>query len=441
MNATVEELAPCKKLLRIEVEPQKVDETFGEVTKEYQHHARLPGFRAGKAPLDMVAKRFESDIQEETRKRLMTEAYRKAVSDNKIQVVGSPDIEEIQFGKGQAMQFAATLETAPDITLPEYKGLPIRRESANVTDQDVERAIDALRQRKVTFQTVQREIKQGDMAVVNYTGTCDGKPITDISPTARGLTKKENFWVPVEHDSFIPGFADQLIGMKAGEERTVTVQFPEDFVTPQLSGKQGVYQVHLVEAKEKVLPELNDEFAKSYDAPTLDDLRKGVRSDLQNELNSKQTRSLRDQAARLMLEKVQCELPESVVQNETRRIVYSVVGDNQQRGLSKEVLDSKKDEIYARANAAAKERVKAGFIFQKIADKEGVRVADGEIAARIGELAVQNKMTTAQVAKILEKNGGIDDLYFQIIHEKVIDLLVQNAKIEDAPAPAAQASV
>lgn len=430
----MEELAPCKKLLRVEVEPQKVDEMFGEITREFQHKARLPGFRPGKAPVEMVGKRFEPDIQEEAKKRLMSEAYRQALKDHKLNVVGSPDVEEIQFGRGQAMQFAVTLETAPDITLPEYKGLPVRREMALVTPDDVDRALDALRQRKVTFQTVARELKQGDMAVVNYTGTCDGKPITDTAPTAKGLTEKKSFWVPVEPDSFIPGFADQLTGMKAGEERTVTVQFPADFVTPQLAGKQGVYQVQLVEVKEKVLPDLNDDFAKTYDAASLEALREGIRADLQGDMNSKQSRSLRDQAARMLLEKIHCELPESLVQSETRRIVYSVVSDNQQRGLSKEVLDAQKDQIYARANATAKERIKAGFVFQKIADKEGVRVAESEIAARIGEIASHNKMTADQVTKALEKNGGLEDLYFQIIHEKVVDLLVQNARIEDVPA-------
>jgi trigger factor len=436
VNATVEDLGPCKKLLRVEVELPKVEETFEEVTRDFQRHARLPGFRPGKAPKDMVAKRFDSEIQAEVRKKLISGAYHQAVADQKLNVVGRPDVEEIQFARGQALQFAATLETAPDLSLPEYKGLPVRRETAGVAPADIDRALEALRLRKVTFETVSRELKQGDVAVVDYTGTCEGKPITDIAPTAKGLTEKKGFWVAVEPGSFIPGFAEQLEGMKAGDQRTVTVNFPAEFVTPQLAGKQGVYQVHLAEVKERVLPALDDAFAKSYEAASLEGLRERIRADLQNEMNVKQAQSLREQVVQTLLEKIQCDLPESVVEQETRNIVYGIVNDNQQRGLSKEALDAQKDRIYAKANAAAKERVRAGFVFKKIADKEGVRVAEGEIVARIGEMATQHKMPAEKLAAALEKNGRLEDVYFQLLNEKVIDLLVQNARIEDVPAAA-----
>ena len=310
----------------------------------------------------------------------MTEAYRQALSDHKLNVVGSPDIEEIQFGRGQALQFAATVETAPDFELPDYKGLPIKRQTALVTPAEIDRGIEALRQRKVAYDVVQREIHNGDVAVINYTGTCEGKPITDFAPVARGLTEKKNFWVAIEPDSFITGFAEQLVGMKAGDKRTANVNFPADFVTPQIAGKQGAYEVEVVEVRERKLPEIDEAFAKSYEAASLEALREGIRADLQNELNSNQSRSLRDQAARLLMEKIKCDLPESLVEQETRRIIYNVVQDNQQRGLTKEVLDAQKDQIYARANGTARERVKATFVFQKVAEQEGVRVSDPEMA-------------------------------------------------------------
>jgi trigger factor len=259
-----------------------------------------------------------------------------------------------------------------------------------------------------------------------------------LAPAAKGLTEKKNFWVAIEPDSFIPGFADQLAGMKAGDQRTVTVNFPAEFVTPQLAGKQGLYDVQVVEVKERILPELNDEFAKSCEAGSMEALREGIRADLQNEMNLKQGRSLREQVVRMLLDKIQCELPESVVESETRSIVYNIVNDNQQRGLSKEALDAQKEQIYARANAAAKERVKAGFVFKKIADKEGVRVTEGELAAKIGEMAAQNKVPAEKLAAALQKNGHLEDVYLQILNEKVIDLLVQSARIEDVPAAVAQ---
>ncbi len=438
VNVTVENLGPCKKLLRLEIEPEKVESVFGEITAEFQHEARLPGFRAGKAPRDMVARRFEKEIEEEAKKKLLSESFRKAIDEHKFTIVGRPDVEEVQFARGQAMQFAVTTEIAPEFELPDYKGLQAVRDNTRVTPEDVERALRLLADQRTQYQTLTRELKTGDIAVVNYTGTCEGKPITDMAPTARGLTEKKNFWVNVDASSFIPGFGSQLEGMKAGDKRAVTVDFPADFVVPQLVGKKGVYEVELVEVKEKVAPAIDEAFAKAYGAENLDKLRTGVRADLQNELNSKQSRAIRNQVAQTLLDKIQIALPESLVEQETRSIVYSIVHDNTQRGTPKEQIDAQKDQIYATANAAAHGRVKALFVFQRVAEKEGVRVEQMDVLRRLQELAAQYKMPVDKLYKDMQKSGRIEDIVNQILSEKVVDLLVQFARIEDAPAaPAA----
>lgn len=431
MNVTVENLAPCKKLVRVEVEAQKVNDAFDEMVKNFQRQAALPGFRPGKAPKDMVAKRYETDIQDEVKKKLIPDAYREAIKEQKLDVVGYPDIEEIQFGKGQSLQFAATIETAPEFEMPEYKGLPAKREKGDVTDEDVQKAIDMLRERQTNFQTVTREAKEGDVVVVNYTGTSDGKPITEIAPTAKGLTEQKNFWINIEKDSFIPGFAEQLTGAKASDKRTVNVDFPADFVTPQLQGKKGVYEVEVVEVKEKVLPELNDEFAKSYGAENMEKLREGVRTDLANELKYKKERSVRGQVVQALLDNVKCELPESIVLQETRNVVYNIVNENQKRGVAKEVIDQQKNEIFNSANATAKDRVKASFLFQKIAEKENIKVEQNEVLQRIQQLAATYQMPPDKFIKELQKRNGVPEIYEQLQSEKVIDFLVQNAKIEE----------
>ncbi|HWI56484.1 MAG TPA: trigger factor, partial [Bacillota bacterium] len=328
MNVTVENLAPCKKLVRVEVEAQKVDETFATVTKEFQREANLPGFRPGKAPRDMVLRKYSKDIEEETKRKLISDSYKKAIEEQKLDVLGYPDIEEIQFSRGQPLQFAATIETAPEFELPEYKGIPVKREAHSVTDEDLTRALEALRQPRTTFNAVDRPLQTGDIAVVNYTGTCDGKPITEIAPTAKGLTEQKNFWVEIGGSSFIPGFSEQLQGAKAGDKRTVNVDFPADFVTPQLAGKRGVYEVEVVEVKEKVLPALDEAFAKSFGAESLEKLREGVRHDLENELTYKQNRTVRTQLVRSLLNRVTFELPETAVARETRNVVYDLVQEN-----------------------------------------------------------------------------------------------------------------
>jgi trigger factor len=426
--------------MRIEVDQAKVDETFAEITRGFQKEARLPGFRPGKAPLDMVAKRYETEILEEAKRKIISESYRQAVADNKFHVVSAPDVEEIEFSKGQKCQFAATIEIQPEFELPEYKGLGARREIGGVTNDDIERALKMLGDRQTQFQTVARELKEGDVAVVNYTGTCDGKPITDTAPTAKGLTEKQGFWINVDKTSFIPGFGEQLIGMKAGDKRTVNVDFPADFVTPQLAGKKGVYEVELTEAKEKIAPQLNDEFAKSYGAETMDQLREGVRADLQNEWNQKQTRNVRNQVVQELLGKVQCDLPEGLVEMETRQIVQSIVSENHQRGIPKEAIDAQKDQIFNNAASTAKDRVKASFIFNKVAEKEGVRVEQFEIARRLQDMAAEYKMPPEKLVKELEKNGVLGSVYSQLLNEKVVDLLVQYAKLEDVPREAAPVS-
>jgi trigger factor len=434
VNVTVEDLGPCKKLLRVEVEPAKVEEAFVEIATGFQREARLPGFRPGKAPKDMVAKRYEKEIQDEVKQKLINEGFRKAVKDNSYNVVGRPDVEEIQFGRGQAMQFAVTTEVAPQFELPEYKGLPAVRDNARVTPEDIERALQLLADQHTEYKTVPRELKTGDVAVINYTGTCEGKPITDIAPTAKGLTEKKAFWVNVDATSFIPGFGDQLAGMKAGDKRTITVDFPANFVVAQLVGKKGVYEVELIEAKEKVAPVIDDAFAKAFGAENVEKLREGVRADLQNELNTKQIRAIRNQVAQTLLDKIQIGLPESLVEQETRDLVYNIVHDNTQRGTPKEVIDSQTEQIYATANAAAQQRVKAALVFQRVAEKEGVRVEQMDLLRRLQELATQYKVTTDKLYKDLQKSGRIEEIAQQILSEKVVDLLVQFAHVEDAPA-------
>jgi trigger factor len=241
--------------------------------------------------------------------------------------------------------------------------------------------------------------------------------------------------VEVKPDSFIPGFAMQMVGAKAGDRRTVNVDFPADFVTPQLAGKKGEYDVELVEVKERRLPELNDELAQKFGAETFEKMREGVRQDLQNELNTKNKRSVRNQIVRALLNRVHFELPDSMVQHETRNVVYDIVNDNQQRGISNDLLEQQKDQIYSAANQSAKERVKIAFIFQRIAGKEGIRAQQEDVSARVVMLAQAYKMLPAKFLKELEKRDGMPEIIQQIVHEKVIDFLEDNAAIENAPAP------
>jgi trigger factor len=437
VNVTVENLAPCKKLLRVELDAKSVDEVFETITKDFQKQAALPGFRPGKAPRALVLKKYEADIKEEVKRKLIGDNYRKVLEEKKIPVIGYPDIEEIQFGRGQNLLFAATIETAPEFQLPEYKGLPAKREIKSVTDADIERALKLLAEQHMTFETVARELKMGDVAVVNYTGACDGKPITDTAPTAKGLTEQKNFWVDAAPGSFIPGFADQLIGAKAGDKRTVSVDFPADFVTKELAGKKGAFEVELAEVKEKVPPVIDDAFAKKFDAENLEKLREGVRRDLENELKYSQARAIRGQIVRGLLDRVMFDLPESAVAHETRNVVYDLVRENSQRGVTREMIEKQKGEIYAAATNNAKERVKLAFLVQRIAEQEKITVSQEGVVKHAQSLAAMYRIPFEQFLKDLQKRNGVNELYDQVSQEKVLAFLEQNAKIEDVPASGA----
>jgi trigger factor len=421
--------------MRVEVEPEKVEAAFGEIARKFQREAKFSGFRPGKAPLEMVAKRFETGIQDDVKSKLITDSFRAACAEQKITPVVAPDIEEVQFTRGQPLHYVATMETAPEFELPEYKGLRAQREVGGATPNDIERALRLFRERQKTFLTVDRPLQKGDVAVVNYSGTCDGKPITETAPTAKGLTENKAFWIEMEKDSFLPGFSGQLLGARAGEKRTVTIDFAANFMVAPLAGKKGVYEVELVEVKEKVLPEVNQKFAESWGAKDLDALREGVRADLQNEWNQAQNRKIREQVTNALLQSVQCDLPEAVVTAETRDLVYNIVSENQQRGVPKEAIDAEKDNIYASAHNAARARVKALFVFRKIADKEGIRVEEADVLARLQSLAVEHKMPIEKLVQELQKNRRMEQVVQRpILHDKVIDLLVQYAKIEDVAA-------
>ncbi len=431
MNVSVENLAPCKKLVRVELDAAAVDAAFAAITKDYQKQAALPGFRPGKAPLPMVVKKYTAEIQDEAKRKLIGDAYRKAIEEQKLHVIGQPDIEEVQFGRGQILQFTATVETAPDFPLPEYKGLPAQLETKSVTEADVEKALDLLRGQHANYNTVARPLANGDIAVVNYAGTCDGQPITALAPTAKGLTEQKNFWVDTAEGSFIPGFAAQLIGTQAGDKRTVNVDFPADFVTPQLQEKKGVYEVELVEVKEKSLPALDEDLAKKFGAENLEALKTGVRKDLENELKYTQSKAIRAQLVRALLGRVNFDLPETAVAQETRNVVYDLVRQNTQRGVARELIESQKDEIYANAAVSAKERVKLAFLVSRIAEQEKLEATQEDVLKRAQQLAMMYRMPFEQFLKDLQKRNGVNELYEQVLHEKVLAVLEKNATLSE----------
>lgn len=434
MSTTIQDVGPCKKLVRVELEAAAVDRALAETRAEFVRQVRLPGFRPGKAPAHLVERQFGEQIAEEAKRKLLNESYRQALEEHKLTPVTAPQIEEVQFGPGQPMVYTATIEVEPQFALPDYTGLPVRREKREVTEEDVARALDVLREQRAEFVEVDRPLQPGDYAVVNYTGTCEGRPITELAPTARGLAAQKEFWLHMQTEHFIPGFTDQLLSAAKGERRTVTVTFPADFVTRELVGKIGVFDVEVVLVKEKRLPPVDEALARAYGAENLEKLRAGVRQDLENELRSKIKRDTRNQLLATLLGRVQFDLPESLLEAETRGAVYDIVKANADRGVPKEAIDSKKEEIYSAASHSARDRLKITFLLRRIAEAEKITVTQEELSRQILYLAAQRRERPEKLVKQMRESGELAELHQQLLNSKVLDLLESKAAIEEVPA-------
>ena len=431
MEVTITDLSPCKKQLRIEIDAEAVNAKFDSVAKDFRRHAHLPGFRPGKAPLANVMRSYGDKIGEEAKRTLMSDSYAKALKENGLRPVIMPEVEELQFGHGKPFQYLATLEVTPAFELPEYNGLEVEKERRTVTGADIDKALDTLREQRVSYTDVDRPAGENDFIVVNFTGTIDDKPITDLVKVARGLTEQKNYWLNAKHNPLIPGIVEALIGSGKDDKKTVTVTIPNDFIYEELVGKEARYEIEIVQVKEKSLPELDDKFAKGFGAESMDKLREGVEKDLKNELEYSQKKSVRNQCVDKLLDTVNCDLPETIVNEATRVGVHNIVQQNHQRGVGKEVIDENKDRIYANAKADAEVRVKANYILSKIAEKEGIKVTDQELSRQVAAMATQQKVKPQKLAQQLKDNGTIYQVQEEIMNAKVIDLLEEKAKVTE----------
>lgn len=439
MEVTITDLSPCKKQLRIEIDAETVNAKFDAVAKDFRRHAHLPGFRQGKAPLANVMRSYGDKIGEEAKRTLMSDSYAKALKENKLRPVIMPEVEELQFGHGKPFQYLATLEVTPAFEMPEYIGIEVEKERRSVNDADIAKALDTLREQRVSYADMDRPAVEDDFIVVNFTGTIDDKPITDLIKVARGLTEQKNFWLHKTQNPLIPGTVEALIGSSKGDKKTVTVTIPDDFVYEEIVGKEAKYEIEVVQVKEKSLPELDDKFAKGFGAESMDKLREGVENDLKNELEYSKKKSIRNQCVDKLLGAVNCDLPETIVNEATRAAVHNIVQQNHQRGVGKEIIEENKDKIYANAKTDAEVRVKANYILSKIAEKEGIKVTDQELSRQVAAMAAQQKVKPQKLAQQLKDNGTIYQVQEEIMNAKVIDLLEEKAKVTEIdPKPEAE---
>jgi trigger factor len=443
MKVEVENQPQGVATLRIELPPEDVRKEWDAIAGNYSRYARIPGYRPGKAPRQVIEKKFRKEIQDELTKALVSKSYHEAIAEKQLRVVSLTDVGDVEFGEDRSMRFRATVVTAPEFELPEYKNIPVQLPSTTVDESEVDTAIERLRDQTADFVDVgNRELAMGDYAVLDFAGAVDGVPISDIAPEAsKNLHGGKKFWLHLAPENFLPKFCDQIVGMKAGDTRSVQVEFPADFPVTELAGKKADYAVTLNEIKEKVLPAIDDAFAaKIMPGKTLAELHHAIEHNLEHEKEHEVERAKEQQIVKFLHERISFDLPPPLLKNETRRALNELVHRNRERGVPDELLKGKEKELIEGAGSLAAHRLKTNFILHRIAEAEKLEVSREEIDEAIRTQAAHYNVSVEKMRKELEENDRINGLAEEILLGKTLDFLKANVSVEPTSEKAVESA-
>ncbi|MEY3395641.1 MAG: trigger factor [Verrucomicrobiota bacterium] len=432
MNIAVEKQPKCIAILNVEVPSKDVASKRESITSSYASQAKIPGFRPGKAPKNVIEKRFGKQISDELTETLFGEACDKALETEHLKVLdfGFPDnLNERPDG---SIAFQTRMVLAPEFTLPEYKGIEVSAPSAEISDEEIHSQLESIRERLAEFEDVAgRPVRNDDIAVVDFTTTVDGKAITEvIGEKGQYLAARENHWLPVKPGSFLPGYAEQLVGMNQGDQKEVTITLDDTFPFEELRGKQLTLHTTLRAIKAPKLPELNDDLAeKLIPGKTLDDIKSLIRENMGQE----KTKQINEVKVSQIIEKlnasVNFELPEEIVSRETQNQANALVQEGSQQGASDEDILRQQEEIFSVATKRALTNLRTNFILQEIAAAEKISVADADLLAHISKIAQQRREPIKKVIKELQKKRKIQSIRNSLLIGQTIDFLVGNAKV------------
>lgn len=440
MKVEVEKQPDSVSTLRIELPPEEVSKEWDAIANSFVRFAKIPGYRPGKAPRRVIEAKFRKEIQDELTKKLVSKSYHDAIAEKELRVVSLTNLEDVQFGDDKSMRFRATVVTAPEFKLPEYKNIPVQLPDTKVLETDIEAALERLRDQSADFVDIpERGLQMDDFAVIDFEGSIEGKPISEIVPEAsKTLHGGKKFWLRLATDNFLPKFCEQIVDQKPGETRTVNIDFPADFPIKELAGKQATYSVTVQEIKQKVLPALDDNFASKL-APekTLADLRGIIEHDLEHEKEHELERSKEAQVVKYLHEQIQFDLPPAVLRKETRRALGELVQRNRERGVPDEMLKGKEKELVEGAGGLAAHRLKTNFILHRIAELEKIEVSREDLDQRIRDEAGRYNVSVDKMRKELEEHDSLNPLAEQVLLGKTLDFLKANVSVQ----PAVEAAV
>jgi trigger factor len=420
--------------------PEDVRKEWDAIASNYSRYARIPGYRAGKAPRQVIEKKFRKEIQDELTKALVSKSYHEAIAEKQLRVVTLADLGDVEFGEDRSMRFRATVVTAPEFELPDYKSIPVQLPGREVNEADIDTALERLRDQVADFVDVaDRELAMGDFAVIDFMGAIDGVPISEIVPEAsKNLHGGKKFWLHLLPENFLPKFCEQIVGLKPGDTRSVQVEFPAEFPVTELAEKKADYAVTLNEIKEKVLPAIDDAFAaKIMPDKTLADLRHTIEHNLEHEKEHEIERVKEQQVVKFLHERISFDLPPSLLKNETRRALNELVHRNRERGVPDELLKGKEKELIEGAGSLAAHRLKTNFILHRIAEAEKIEVTRQEVDERIREQAAHYNVSVDKMRKEFEEKDRINGLAEEILLGKTLDFLKSNVSVETISEPSA----
>src|SRR5271168_1770559 len=415
--------ATCRRELELEIPAEDVTKAMDKVTKEFARLANVPGFRKGKAPLTLIRKRFADDIKGEVLQSLVPEKLEKAVNEQKLQPVSQPSVEKLDFNEGQPLKFTAVFEVLPQFELGNYKDLTLELPPMEVSEADVDRALEEARERASTFTPVEgRAVADGDYAQLKLVGT----PSDGSEPL-----QAESVLCHIGGGETMAPFNENLGGANTGRPKKFDVDYPADYPDPKLAGKTYHYDVDVLGVKTKTLPELNDEFAKDVsDATTLEELKTKIRENQQHQLEHQVKDLKRERVLAELVKLHEFPVPQALVEQQMDVRLQRMVRQLAQQGVDPRAVNVDWVSLRKRQEERSKDDVKAELIVDRIDTAENIETTDEEVQAEL-EHAASHSGESAEVLRArLTKQGTLDRMKSKLRSDKTLDWLAQNSQIK-----------
>jgi trigger factor len=425
MNVTIEDISSIKKKLSIEVAAETVDAEIEKAYQKISKSSKVKGFRPGKAPRSVVEKHYAPQMEEQVLGRLINDSYFKALAEHRVAAIADPEIvESSSLQKGEAFSFQAEVEIKPEVTVKDYIGLKLQKEKFETDSTVVDARLDEMLAGRSELRPSSRDsAKDGDHVIIDFEGFVDG--------VAFDGGKAEGHQLELGSGTFIPGFEAQLEGMPRGGDREVQVTFPEEYGNKDLAGKPALFKVKLHEIKEKVTPELDDEFAKGFGLESLSELREKLEETHRIREQNRIDGDLREKVVTALIEGNPVDAPESMVANQLKYMLGNISGRLKQQGMSLEMMGMNEESFTKMYRDTAVGQVKGSLLLEGISRQEGIQAEASEVDSKLEEIAKMSDTPIEAVKKYYASSEARQGLMNQIVEEKVMQFLLDKATIED----------